>query len=388
MIRLGAELGPRPAEDLLPTSATVLATVAVESPDDHFPPDPDVAAAVVALHRVLGRTPRPWCGSALDAALVGLDPTWSPVQAVRLAAAVAAGLAAGHLPAGRPWALHIVDPVGAAGPALAPVFDLLGGLLDGWDPTLAPPSVTTNVGSLLRSGAGYRAGPGRLATVPDLWIELDLGPPAATGRRLRGVPAGLRDAPTVAVRPAPVLAPDPGPPTSTGPPPNPGPALAAVARWCLFPTGGERQDELEQVAALLEGRMFPSTDVWAREAADLLLATDPGDPAAWCRRALVEAGHVAGSRARHVRLVAAAAATGRAGADLRGHVSALRALGRAAWALDVWATADADLQADLGTDVLSTPAGRDPGELALALAARVEAAASGLRALIPRQTAG
>lgn len=72
--RLGGELGPQPAADLLPTPATSLASVTVEPADDNDP-DPDSAAAADALRRVLGRTPRPWCGPALDLALASLDAT-------------------------------------------------------------------------------------------------------------------------------------------------------------------------------------------------------------------------------------------------------------------------------------------------------------------------
>lgn len=64
------------------------------------------------------------------------------------------------------------------------MVDLLAGLLDGWDLTLAPPVVITNVGSLRRAGSGYRTVTDRLVTVPDLWIELDpwAGPGASPSR--------------------------------------------------------------------------------------------------------------------------------------------------------------------------------------------------------------
>ena len=450
MARLGAELGPEPAADLVPSSATVVAWVVVEAADDDDDldaiPDAGITSAVVALHRLLGRTMRPWCGPALDDALRGFDPTWAPAHAVRLAAALAAGLSARHLPAGMPWSVHVEDPVGAAGPALGPVLDLLAGLLDGWDPTLAPPAVSTNLGSFTRAGAGYRPTPGRLATVPDLWIRLD--PSSRAGEPL---PRG-GDAPVVVVRPAPEGAGDPGMPPSTGMPPRPAPALAAVARWCFpavdagvggaaglfdgtgFPTPALRSDQQEGGCAaggrclgrsggaggggpeqtggagsdgpegaggsagpdhdrgLPEGgpvagaRSWPGP--WRREEADLRLIARPDEAGPWCWRALVEAEHPAGSRARHARLVQAAAAREGSTDELRRHARALRATGRAAWALDVWAVADAALSDRLVADVVQVPEGCTPGELALALAARAEEAALRARALVSGQTAG
>jgi len=403
--RLGAEFGPEPPADLIPTAATFLATVVSEPAGNESEADPDIAAPIAALFRLLGRTPRPWCGPALDTALAGLDPTWAPAQAVRLAAAVAVGLLAGHLPPGLPWALHVDDPVGAAGPALAPVFDLLGGLLDSWDPTLAPPEVTTNLGGLRRAGTGYRRVDQRLTTVPDLWIELQITPPPAQGpsgpaeRGTQG-PAGrgkprrpVRDVPTVVVRPAPAGTVDPGPPPAPGLPPKAAPALTAAGRWC-FSSGGDLEPQHAVMARLFTGSWPVAPDgpsgsgdpEGRREVADLVLADRPDDPAAWCSRALVEATHPAGSRTRHARLIEAAASAGHAAADLRRHARALRATRRGSWGLDVWVVADAALETSLAADVMSEPAGSAPGELALALAARVEAASVRSHRLVSGQT--
>ena len=84
----------------------------------------------------------------------------------------------------------------------------------------------------------------------------------------------------------------------------------------------------------------------------------------------------------------AAAARDGAADQLRRHARALRTTGRAAWALDVWAAADAALSDRLAADVVEAPGGCTPGELGLALAARAEEAALRARALVSGQTAG
>jgi len=375
---LGAELGPEPAQDLLPTRATGLAWMAVEQGGTH-----DVDAAVVAtigvLHRLIARTPRPWCGPVLDTTLAGLDPTWAPVQAVRLAAAIAAGLHAGHLPAGHPWAVHVEDPVGAAGRALAPVLELVAGLLDGWDPTLAPPAVVTNVGSVRRAGSGYRHTDERLVSVPDLWVELE---PWA---RAEDPLPRTHDAPSVVVRPAPVDAAEPGLPPVPDLPPNAGPVLAAASRWCLPVHEHGGAEWQARIASLFSSSWPPTTGGaqaavarwWPREVADLMLGSRPEEPAAWCARALVEAERSEGSRARHRRLVEAAARTRRAAPVLSRHAANLRQTDRRLWAVDVWAGAGHALDTRLAADVMRAPEASHPVELALALASRLETAAAG-----------
>jgi hypothetical protein len=146
---------------------------------------------------------------------------------------------------------------------------------------------------------------------------------------------------------------------------------------------------LAEVAGLFDGTWpalpaRPSAlvgETWRlREVADLLLDAWPGEPAALCFRAQVEAMALTGRRERVASLVDDAMAAARsipsAVEPLRRLAFSLRAIGHADWLADLWDAAERhDVVADaIEDDVLNDP-GRSTGdELSLVLARRLERA--------------